>query len=277
MAWDRDFFYDTYPRVEEVFGARLDESLAPRDPSVLLQVVRELDLPPDSRVVDVGCGVGAHAFRLATHFGFRVLGIDPVQRHLDLGRAARREVEPDIAARISFERGSATRLPVPDHSLDLVWCRDVLVHVEDPGAAFAEFARVLRPGGFVVSYQMVATDLLAADEADWLFEVMGVVPGSADPAVIDRAVADCGLEVVDTIDLASEWGEWSQESDGDAGRALLHLARLLREPARYRAEFGSAAYDVMLGDCRWHVYQMVGKLSGRIDVLRQPRHDPAGR
>lgn len=270
MAWDREFFYDTYPRVEEAFGARLDESLAPRDPSILLQVVRELDLRPDSRVVDVGCGEGAYAFRLATHFGFRVLGIDPVQRHLDLAREARREVVGDIASRVSFERGSATRIPVQDRSLHLVWCRDVMVHVEDPGAAFAEFARALRPGGYVVSYQSVATDLLAADEADWLFDVMGVVPDSADPSVIDAAIADSGLQVVDTIDLAGEWGERAQEEDGHAGRALLHLARLLREPERYRAEFGSAAYDVMLGDCRWHVYRLMGKLAGRIDVLQRP-------
>lgn len=277
MAWDREFFYDTFPRVEEAFGARLDESLAPRDPSVLLQVVRELDLPPDSRVVDVGCGEGAHAFRLATHFGFRVLGIDPVQRHLDLAREARREVVPDIAARVSFERGSATRIPVRDGSLDLVWSRDVMAHAGDPADAFHEFARTLRPGGHVVSHQTIATDLLAADEADWLFDVMGVVPGSADGSVIDAAVVGSGLEVVDTIDLAGEWGEWSQEQDGHAGRALLRLARLLRDPERYRAEFGDAAYDVMLGDCRWHVYRMMGKLAGRIDVLQRPRHDPARR
>ena len=111
VAWDRDFFYDSYPRIEEAFGERLDESLSPRGPSVLLQVVRELDLPPDSRVVDVGCGEGVHAFRLATHFGFRVLGIDPVQRHLDLAREARRSEVPDIASRVSFERGTATRDP----------------------------------------------------------------------------------------------------------------------------------------------------------------------
>lgn len=272
MAWDRDFFYDTYPRVEEAFAARLDESLAPRAPSILLQVVRELDLRPDSRVVDVGCGEGAHALRLATHFGVRVLGVDPVQRHLDLAREARREAFPDVASRVSFERGSATRLPVPASSQDLVWCRDVMVHVEDPAAAFAEFARVLRPGGYAVSYQTVATDLLSADEADWLFDVMGVVPDSADTAVIEAAIADSGLEVVDTFDLGSEWGEWSQEQDGHAGRALLHLARLLRDPERYIAEFGEAAYDVMLGDCRWHVYRMMGKLAGRIDVLqRAPR------
>jgi len=270
VTWDREFFYDTYPRVEEAFGARLDESLAPRDPSLMLQVVRELDLRPDSRVVDVGCGEGAHALRLATHFGLRVLGIDPVQRHLDLAREARRGAFPDIASRVSFERGTATRLPVPDASLALVWCRDVMVHVEDPADAFDEFARALRPGGYVVSHQTVATDLLAPDEADWLFEVMGVVPDSADPAVIDRAVAESGLEVVDTFDLSGEWGEWAQERDGQAGRALLHLARLLREPERYRTEFGSAAYDVMLGDCRWHVYRMMGKLAGRLDVLQKP-------
>ena len=186
VAWDREFFYDTYPRVEEAFAARLDTSLAPRAPSVLLQVVRELDLRPDSRVLDVGCGEGGQAFRLATHFGFRVLGLDPVQRHLDLAREARRDQHHEVASRVSFERGSATAIPVPDASVELVWCRDVMVHEPDPVAAYAEFARVLRPGGFVAAYQTVATPLLAPDEAEWLFDVMGVVPSSADPAVIDR-------------------------------------------------------------------------------------------
>ena len=270
MPWDPDFFYDSYPRLEAAFGARLDESLAPRDPSVLLQVVRELDLRPDGRAVDVGCGEGAYAVRLATHFGFRVLGIDPVQRHLDLARATRRDLVPDIASRLAFERGTATHVPVADASLDLVWCRDVMVHVEHPDEAYAEFARVLRRGGHVVAYQAVATDLLAREEADRLFEVMGVVPSSTDGRVLDDAIAASGLEVVDTLDLSSEWGEWSQEQEGAGGRALLHLARLLREPERYRAEFGDAAYDVMLGDCRWQVQLMAGGLRGRVDVLRRP-------
>ncbi|UUZ58148.1 SAM-dependent methyltransferase [Nocardioides sp. B-3] len=46
---------------------------------MLLQIVRELDLRPDSVAVDVGCGSGAHSFRLATHFGLAVLGVDPVR------------------------------------------------------------------------------------------------------------------------------------------------------------------------------------------------------
>jgi len=270
VPWDPDFFYDAYPRLEAAFAARLDESLGPRDPSVLLQVVRELDLRPDSRAVDVGCGEGAYAVRLATHFGLRVLGIDPVQRHLDLARAARRDLVPDIASRLAFERGTATRVPVADASLDLVWCRDVMVHVEHPDQAYAEFARVLRRGGHVVAYQAVATDLLAGEDAERLFDVMGVVPSSVDPLVLDEAIAASGLEVVDTLDLAGEWGEWSQEQEGAGGRALLHLARLLRDPERYRAEFGDAAYEVMLADCRWRLHLMTGGLRGRVDVLRRP-------
>jgi SAM-dependent methyltransferase len=261
------FFYDDYPRVEEAFGALADTSLAPRGPEMLLQIVRELDLRPDSVALDVGCGEGAHSFRLATHFGLQVLGFDPVQRHLDLAREARRDVPEEIASRVTFGRGSASHLPVADSSADLVWCRDVLVHVDSLDDAYAEFARVLKPGARAVIYQLVATPLLSAAEADWLFPVMGVVPSSMSPSVTDSAVASAGLVVDASLHLGSEWGERAEEESGQAGKALLRAARLQREPERYRSAFGAAAYDVMLGDSLWHVYRMLGKLSGRILVL----------
>ncbi len=44
-------------------------------------------------------------------------------------------------------------------------------------------------------------------------------------------------------------------------------ARLLRAPDRFIERFGQAAYDIMLADCLWHVYRMIGKLSGRVYVL----------
>lgn len=270
MAWDPDFFHTAFPRVEERFRARLDESLEPRDPSVLLQVVRELGLPPDSVVVDVGCGSGEHAFRLATHFGFDVLGIDSVQRHLDLARAARRDQPEPIASRVSFERGSATAVPLREGRVDLVWCRDALGRVEDLAEAYAEMARVLRPGGYVVSHQVVATDRLDAVDGAWLCDVLGLVPESLDPHVIDAAIDASGLRHVDAVDLGTEWGEWAEESSGQASRALLHLARLRRDPDRYRSEFGDAAYDVMEADCAWQVHRLTGGLVGRIDVLVRP-------
>lgn len=267
MSFDPRLFYDEYPRIEEAFGALADISLAPRGPEMLLQIVRELDLRPDSVALDVGCGEGAHSFRLATHFGLQVLGVDPVQRHLDLAREARRDVPEEIASRVTFDRGSAARLPVADSSADLVWCRDVLVHVESLDDAYAEFARVLRPGGRAVVYQFVATPLLSDAEASWLFSVMGVVPTSMSPSVTDAAVAGAGLVVDASLDIGSEWGELAEEQSGQGSQALLRVARLQRDPERYRSAFGAGAYDVMLGDSLWHVYRMLGKLSGRILVL----------
>ncbi len=264
------FFHDAFPRLESTFAATLDASPTPRDPSMLLATVRSLDLPPDSVAVDVGCGEGTHAFRLAAHFGLQVIGFDPVQRHLDLAREARRS-EPDVvASRVSFERGTADRIPLRDASVDLVWCRDTLAHVPSLASAYREFARVLRPGGWALVHQAFATDLLAPEEADWLFPVLGVVPASVDLDTAEGAIAHAGLVVDASVDLGSEWVEHEEETSGRASRALLHVARLQRDPERYRAAFGDEAYDVMLGDCLWQVYVMLGKLTSRVYLLRRP-------
>jgi hypothetical protein len=40
---------------------------------------------------------------------------------------------------------------------------------------------------------------------------------------------------------------------GALGRSRLHAARLLRDPERYRAQFGEAAYEIMVADCLWQI------------------------
>jgi hypothetical protein len=42
----------------------------------------------------------------------------------------------------------------------------------------------------------------------------------------------------------------------------LHASRLLRDPERYISVYGEAAYRIMRGDCLWHVYRMIEKLTG---------------
>lgn len=117
------------------------------------------------------------------------------------------------------------------------------------------------------STRLFATDRLEPREAEWLWRTIGVVKTTADPARTDAAIAAAGLRVDARIDLASEWGEWSEENAGAVGRKLLHAARLLREPERYSAQFGQPAYEIMLGDCLWHVYAMIGKLERRVHLL----------
>jgi SAM-dependent methyltransferase len=262
--------YDLFPRIEEAFHDALNESLRPRGPDMLFDLVRDFDLPHGALAADVGCGEGGHTFQLAERFGFSVTGVDPVPRHIELAsaeRAALADREPELARRIRFELGSAEALSFETSSLDLVWCRDVLVHVSELDRAYNEFQRVLRPNGRALVYQMFAGDRLEPREAAWLWGTMGVVPTSADPDLTEAAIASAGLRTDARLDLGTEWGEWTEETTGKGGRRLLYAARLLRDPRRYIAAFGQPAYEIMLGDCLWSVYGMIGKLNRRVYVL----------
>lgn len=262
-------FYDAYPRIEKDFQAALDRSLSPRGPELLYDLVRDLRLPRGATVVDVGCGEGDHALKLADRFGFTVDAVDPVDRHVELGneKLAARKGRLESGGQVRFELGAAERLPIADSTVDLVWCRDVLVHVRALDEAYAEFRRVLRDTGRVLIYQMFGTDRLEPLEAKWLWATMGVVPTTAAPQRTEAAIAAAGLRIDEWIDLRSEWGERAEETSGHGTRHLLHAARLLRAPEKYVAEFGQAAYQIAVGDALWHVYAMIGKLSPRVYLL----------
>jgi SAM-dependent methyltransferase len=265
VTWSLEQAYDLYPQIEEEFSAALDESLNPRGPDLLYDLVAGLGLAPGAVVLDVGCGEGRHALALHRRFGFDVTGIDPVRRHIEAARAAAGHGGP------VFEPGTAENIPAGPGTVDLVWCRDVLVHVPDLPRTYAEFRRVLRPGGTALVYQMFGSQLLEPREAAWLFDTMGVVPANADPARTEAAIAAAGLRIDQRIAIGAEWGEWAEERHGHGGRKLLHASRLQRDPARYIERYGQPAYDMMLGDCLWHVYAMIGKLTRRVYIMSSPR------
>jgi ubiquinone/menaquinone biosynthesis C-methylase UbiE len=214
--------------IDDVYGdafddqeveAVLDESLSPRGLNQLLfDLVAETGLPPGSTVLDIGAREGRYSFELSRRFGFTVRGVEPVHRHLD--NAARDLTalsieEPETAARVRIDEGTAEKLTDPSGSVDLIWCRDVLVHVKDLESVFGEFRRVLKPGGRALVFQMTATDWLSPAEAAFMWPPAGIHAASLDPQ-----------------------------------------------------RFGTIAYEFMLTDCLWGVYQMIGKLNPRIYLLR---------
>lgn len=100
------------------------------------------------RVLDCACGTGvmaAHAQRLVGTSGV-VVALDPSMPMLAVAGAR------GVRNRVS---GTAERLPLPDASVDVVTMGYALRHVADLGVAFAEFARVLRPGGRLLILEMV--------------------------------------------------------------------------------------------------------------------------
>ena len=107
---------------------------------------REIGIDPVGRtVVDIGCGGGLFAEELA-RMGARVIGVDPSTASLATARAHAAGAGLDV----EYLEGSGEQLPLPDQSVDIACCVDVLEHVNDLDAVIAETSRVLRPGGVYV-------------------------------------------------------------------------------------------------------------------------------
>lgn len=177
----------SFDEVEPQLHAALGESLNPRGPDALYDLVAECALPAGAKVVDVGCGRGRQSLELARRFGLDVLGVDPVNRHGEVEQVLASSVLD--AGSVRFDAGIAERLPVGDASVDFIFCRDSIM-----------FAK------------------------------------------LDEAAAE--------------------EVDGTPAQRLLWASRLLRQRERYVSEFGIDRYDIMLGDCLWHAYRLIGKLTG---------------
>ena len=103
-----------------------------------------LDLAPDDRVLDVGCGTGFATEGLLEHVD-TVHGLD--QSVHQLGRA---EAKFGRTGPVRFYRGDAERLPFPDDTFDVVWSSGSIEYWPNPVATLAEFRRVARPGGQVL-------------------------------------------------------------------------------------------------------------------------------
>jgi len=104
------------------------------------RLARLVAVAPGERALDLACGTGDIAARLAAS-GAVVCGLDITPRMLQLARA-----KPG-AARCRWTTGDMTALPFADASFDVVTTGYGLRNVPDLERAIAEIARVLRPGG----------------------------------------------------------------------------------------------------------------------------------
>jgi ubiquinone/menaquinone biosynthesis C-methylase UbiE len=116
-------------------------------------LARELAPPAGTRLLDVGAGIGGPARHFAEAYSCDVTGIDLTPAFVEL--ATELTERTGLADRVRFVTGSALAMPLPDDAFDLATMFHVGMNIADKPTLFAEVARVLRPGGRFVVYDLM--------------------------------------------------------------------------------------------------------------------------
>ncbi len=115
-----------------------------------------LNLAQGARLLDVGCGLGGPARYLAAVFGAQVTGIDLNPSFLEVARML--SERSGLGDRVHFQQADALDLPFADASFDHAWTQHVAMNIADRARFYRSIHRVLKPGGSLAIYDVVAGD-----------------------------------------------------------------------------------------------------------------------
>jgi len=167
-----------------------------------------VDMQPDQRVLDVGCGMGGSSIHLARNYGVQVTGVtlSGLQRRWaqvsSTIRGAGRKTE--------FLRADAEAVDFPSGAFDVVWSVECTEHLFDKPRFFRRAARWLKPGGRMSICAWLAGDSLGTDEARQ--KVFDVCEGFLCPSLGTRDeyvqwMTDAGLKVRHVHDWTDQVAE----------------------------------------------------------------------
>lgn len=156
-AWSRDYWIELGRRADGVSSGMLNFGLWEEHTSNMFDaqenlrrsIVRCLDvLPPRACGLEVGCGIGGAAIRLAQERDVALTCMDLVPAQLEIGRKQARAAR--LEKRIEFRQGSSMDMPFQNGMFDFSYCIESSFHYPNKSAFFRENFRVLKPGAVAV-------------------------------------------------------------------------------------------------------------------------------
>lgn len=165
-------------------------------------VAGRLAAVPGRHLLDVGCGTGRPALRIARATGARVSGVSISEEDIALART--RADATALADRVDFRYADARALPFDDASFDGAWTIECLMHISDRTAVLTEIARTLRPGSTLVVTDVLLRSPVTGEDADVVQQACRAFqsPSLPQPAELRTALDRAGLELVEFNDIA---------------------------------------------------------------------------
>jgi 2-polyprenyl-3-methyl-5-hydroxy-6-metoxy-1,4-benzoquinol methylase len=163
--------------------------------------VKWLNLSPEKTLLDVACGAGGPALRIAAIIGCSVVGVDVHEQAVSTANSL--ASQRGLAERAEFQPVDANQpLPFSDSSFDVITCIDGINHLCDRPRVIAEWVRLLKPGGrllftdpIILTGPMTNSEIAARSTAgDYLF-----VPPGHD----ERIIAQGGLQLLVCEDVTA--------------------------------------------------------------------------
>lgn len=222
MAWDDNFHFGYWDGPSDT---RSVQEATDRFTDLLIERLR---VGPGDRVLDVGCGIGKPAMRLASATGANVLGVTISELQVKQATESARLAE--LSDRVAFQYADAMAMPFDDAAFDAVLAFESINHMDRP-TALREMARVLRPGG-----RVVLTDVTPPSDDSY--------QPDDDPAVVTSLtrledwpglVGDAGLVLDELTDV-------TENTKDTANRMIDGILRCRRE---FEARHGVSVQEVL--------------------------------
>jgi 2-polyprenyl-3-methyl-5-hydroxy-6-metoxy-1,4-benzoquinol methylase len=190
-----------------------------------------LNLSPEKKLLDVGCGAGGPALRMATRTGCTVVGIDTHEQAISTAESL--TALRGLNSRAEFRVTDATgRLPFPDSCFDGITCVDAINHLPNRRDVIVEWTRLLKPGGrLLFTDPVIVTGPLTNAEIAIRSSIgfFLFVPPDYDESLI----VGCGLHLLVREDVTANLAEVAERRGA---------ARASRDAA-LRAIEGDQTYD----------------------------------
>jgi SAM-dependent methyltransferase len=168
-----------------------------------------LELTAESLVLEIGCGSGRYALRMAEEVGCRVVGLD-INEH-GIRNANQLAESMGLASRVGFERCDVSKtLPLGDETFDAVFSNDALCHVPGRAALLRELRRVLKTGGqLLFSDALVIGGMISHEEIATRSSIGYYV--FSPPGENEELIEAAGFRMVSATDTSDAAGGIAQQ------------------------------------------------------------------